>query len=107
MRVSAGQRSPNGTVRIQLPAAINAPMQNVRVDVIGRGFVRLDSLHLQSTGRTGTAYSYFKVGEAGIIKTADGSSMLILRNLDLRPDNGTDVALVFNDVSFPQAGQFK
>lgn len=107
MKFSAGQRSPDATVRIQLPAAIHASMQNILVNVIGRGFVRLDSLHLQSIGRTGTAYSYSKVGEAAITKAADGSSILTLRHLDLRPDNGTDVALVFNEVSFPQAGQFK
>ena len=106
MKFSAGQRSPNVAIRIQLPAAINASLQNTRVNVIGRGFVRLDSLHLQSIGRTGTAYSYSKTGEASITKAADGSSILTLRNLDLRPDNGTDVALIFNDVSFPRPGQF-
>lgn len=106
VRFSAGQRSPDATVRIQVPAPINVSPQNVRVNVIGRGFVRLDSLPLQSIGRHGTAYSYSKVGEAEVRKNADGPSVITLRHLDLRPDNNGDVILIFDDVHFPEAGKF-
>ncbi|MBO9154025.1 endopygalactorunase [Chitinophaga sp. GCM10012297] len=102
----AGQRSPDVAVRLRVPATIGATMQNILVNVIGRGFVRLDSLHLQSIGRTGTAYSYSKVGEADIKKTADGASVITLRHLDLRPDNNGDVIFIFNNVRFPEAGKF-
>ncbi|RPD42889.1 endopygalactorunase [Chitinophaga barathri] len=105
IKFTAGQRSPDATVRIQFPAVVNVSLKNTLVNVIGRGFVRLDSLPLQSIGRTGTNYSYSKVGDADVSKAADGSTIITLRHLDLRPDNGADIILIVEEVRFAAPGK--
>lgn len=103
---TAGQRSPNATVKIYLPAGIKASMQNTTVNVIGRGDVTLAALAQQSIGRTGSLYSYSKVGEAAIISSANGGSVLQFSKLDLRPANGADLKIVIHDVTLPRAGNY-
>ncbi|HEY1201604.1 MAG TPA: endopygalactorunase, partial [Niastella sp.] len=103
---TAGQRSPNATVKIYLPAGIKASMQNTTVNVIGRGDVTLAALAQQSIGRTGSLYSYSKVGEVAIMPLANGGSVLQFGKLDLRPANGADLKIVIHDVTLPRAGNY-
>jgi polygalacturonase len=102
----AGQRSPNATVRFYLPAGIHATMDNITVNIIGRGTVRLKDLERQSIGRTGHRYPYRKVGEAAITAAPGGGSIITLRHLDLRPANGADVLLTIENVRLPRAGNY-
>lgn len=103
---TAGQRSPNTTVKIFLPAGIRATMQNTTVNVIGRGEVTLAALAQQSIGRTGSLYSYSKVGDVLILPLANGGSVIQFNHLDLRPANGADLTIVIHDVSLPKPGNY-
>jgi polygalacturonase len=102
---TAGQRSPQATVRFHIPAGINVTPDNVTVNVIGRGEVLLKDLPNQSIGRTGTKYSYSKVGVADISRSKSGTT-LTLKELDLRPANGEDVIIVIRDVQLSKAGTY-
>lgn len=104
---TAGQRSPDASVRIYVPAGITVTMDNTTVNVIGRGDVLLKDLATQSIGRVGTSYSYSKVGEANISKSTDGSSVIQFNHLDLRPANGPDLRLVINNVLLSKAGTYR
>ncbi|SJZ61026.1 Polygalacturonase [Chitinophaga eiseniae] len=106
LHYTAGQRSPDATVTIHFPAGITITPENTTVNVIGRGAVLLRDLPGQSIGRTGTRYSYKRVGEAVIEKAADGSTTLTLRHLDLRPANGPDLVLVIQDVMLNDSGRY-
>jgi polygalacturonase len=101
----AGQRSPDATVKLFLPAGINATSDNTTVNVIGRGDVKLKDLATQSIGRTGTHYSYSKVGDVAITNTG-GGQVITFTHLDLRPDNGIDLKLTFNNVQIKNAGKY-
>ena len=79
---TAGQRTPNATVKIYLPAGIDVRMDNTTVNVIGRGDVKLKDLATQSMGRLGTNYPFRKVGTTAITKSPDGGSVLLFRHLD-------------------------
>ena len=103
---TAGQRSPNATVNIYLPAGIHATLQNTTLNVIGRGDVTLQNLAKQSIGRTGTKYSYNKVGAVTITPLANGGSVLHFSHLDLRPANGADVTIVIRNVHFTKTGNY-
>lgn len=103
---TAGQRSPGVTVNIYLPAGITPTMDNTTVNVIGRGDVKLSGLAAQSIGRVGTKYSYSKVGDVSITKTANGGSVLTFSNLDLRPANGPDLRIVISGVNLSKAGNY-
>lgn len=103
---TAGQRSPDAGVRIQLPAGITPTMENTTVNVIGRGDVALKDLATQSIGRRGTHYSYARVGDVTITKQADGSTLLSFSHLDLRPANGPDLRIVIGDVRLSRVGRY-
>jgi polygalacturonase len=103
---TAAQRSPDATVKIYLPAGIHATMENTTVNVIGRGDVTLQQLAQQSIGRTGTRYSYTKVGAVTIRSLAGGGSILHFSHLDLRPANGADLKIVIRSVSLPKTGHY-
>jgi hypothetical protein len=81
---TAGQRSPDATVNIYLPAGIHATLQNTTVNVIGRGDVPLQILGQQSIGRTGTRYSYNKAGVVTITPQANGGSVLHFTSICVR-----------------------
>ena len=106
LQFTAGQRSPNTTLNIHFPAAINITGDNTTVNVIGRGAVKLNDLAMQSIGRAGTKYPYKKVGNFALTRQADGSSLLLLKHLDLRPANGTDLEIVITNVSIKKTGNF-
>jgi len=103
---SAGQRTPDATVRVFLPAGINVTMDNTTVNVIGRGDVKLKDLSSQSIGRVGGNYSYSKVGNVRIIKQDNSSTVLTFDNLDFRPSNGHDLKIVISDVKLDKAGLY-
>ncbi|AHF15530.1 endopygalactorunase [Niabella soli DSM 19437] len=100
---TAGQRSPDATVRLWLPAGVNVTPENTTVNIIGRGEVLLKALSKQSVGRTGTNYPYKKTGSFTI---SDNGRLLILKNLDLRPANGPDLSIVIHNVTFSNTGVF-
>lgn len=104
---TAGQRTPDATVTIYLPAGIRVTMENTTVNVIGRGDVRLKDLSQQSIGRTGNKYSYTRVGEVTITPSANGGSILQFNHLDLRPANGPDLKIVIGDVRLPKTGDYR
>ena len=74
----AGQRSPMTTVTIRVPEGIDVTLDNTTVNVIGRGEVILRDLHKQSIGRTGTNYSYKKVGDEYLAFNPSTISFVIL-----------------------------
>jgi hypothetical protein len=103
---TAGQRTPNATVKIFIPAGINITEDNTTVNVIGRGDVKLKDLATQSIGRVGTNYPYHKVGNFSITRSSDGSALLLFKHLDLRPSNGADLKIVISNVSINKAGEY-
>ena len=98
LNFTAGQRSPDATVKIYVPPGITVTQDNTTVNVIGRGEVKLRDLDKQSIGRVGSRYSYSKVGKVVITPSEDGGSFLTFSNLDLRPSNGPDLVIVIDDV---------
>jgi len=103
---TAGQRTPNATVKIFLPAGITVTDDNTTVNVIGRGDVKLKDLATQSIGRVGTNYPYHKVGNFAISKLPNGGSLLLFRHIDLRPANGADLKITISDVSLEKIGNY-
>jgi polygalacturonase len=107
VRFTAGQRTPDATVRIFIPEGIHVSKEDVWVNVIGRGSVQLNDLDHQSVGRVGTDYSCSKVGTAQLEKSAKGEICLVFRHLDLRPSNGADLEIILKNVTFPKAGEYR
>ncbi|MES2005770.1 MAG: endopygalactorunase [Bacteroidota bacterium] len=103
---TAGQRSPDASVQFFIPADIQVTMDNTTVNVIGRGDVKLSGLSKQSIGRTGTHYSYSRVGDATITKSANGSTLLSFHHLDLRPANGVDLKITIANVQLSKTGNY-
>jgi hypothetical protein len=103
---TAGQRTPNATVKIYIPKGITITEDNTTVNVIGRGAVKLKDLATQSIGRVGGNYPYHKVGNFSITKLADGSSLLLFKHLDLRPANGADLVIVISNVNPTSVGKY-
>ncbi|HWI93073.1 MAG TPA: hypothetical protein VNT20_17470 [Flavisolibacter sp.] len=103
---TAGQRSPNTTVRIFLPEGIVVTPENTTANVIGRGDVKLKDLATQSMGRLGTNYPYKKVGNFAVSKNPKGGSMLLFKHLDLRPENGADLKIVISNVKLSRPGDY-
>ena len=103
---TAGQRTPNATIKIYIPKGITITEDNTTVNVIGRGAVKLKGLATQSIGRVGTNYPYHKVGNFAITKLQDGSSLLLFKYLDLRPANGTDLAIMISNVNLRLTGKY-
>ena len=103
---TAGQRSPDATVKIFIPAGITVTMNNTTVNVIGRGEVKLSGLATQSIGRVGTKYSYAKVGDVSISGSTASGSIITFNHLDLRPANGTDLQLRISNVNLKKTGKY-
>jgi polygalacturonase len=101
---SAGQRSPDATVQIEIPPPIEVTLDNTTVNIIGRGDVPLRELPAQSIGRTGNKYSYSKVGTVEIIKLPNAGTLLRFAHLDLRPANGPDLKITIAGVRFAKTG---
>ncbi|MBW4889220.1 endopygalactorunase [Mucilaginibacter sp. HMF5004] len=106
LNFKAGQRSPDASVTICLPKGVYASMDNTTVNVIGRGDVMLKNLSTQSIGRTGTHYSYNKVGDVTITGNVTVGQTITFTHLDLRPDNGTDLKITINNIRLKRTGKY-
>lgn len=102
----AGQRTPNATVDVVFPAGMDVTLDNVTVDVIGRGPVVARKLHEKSIGKRGKNYSYDKIGVAQLFPEKDGSKILRFEGLDLRPDNGIDIRMVIKGLKIFHPGKY-
>jgi len=102
----AGQRSPKTDISVYVPKGIGVTLDNTTVDVIGRGEVSLRNLPLQSIGRTGTNYSYTKVGDVSITSNGSDGQVILFKNIDLRPLNGVDIRLRIKDVILTKSGDY-
>ncbi|MCF3111809.1 endopygalactorunase [Niabella sp. CC-SYL272] len=98
---TAGQRSPDATIRIELPSGIQASMEQTTVNIIGRGDVLLKDLEHQSVGRTGAGYPFSKTG---VVQILENGRLLLFKHLDLRPSNGPDLKIVLRKVQCTQTG---
>lgn len=101
----AGQRGLMSSITIYVPQGINVSLANTTVDVIGRGEVTLSDLCKQSIGRTASNYSCDKVGEVELKQEKKGT-LLIFKNIDLRPNNGIDLRLRFKEVKLPKVAEY-
>ena len=95
----AGQRSPMVKVEIRVPVGIVVTLDNTTVNVIGRGEVLLRDLPKQSIGRTGTHYSYNKVGNVALRDEGERGTVIVFSGLDFRPSNGPDLRICFRGVA--------
>lgn len=102
----AGQRSPAVTVELLFPPELPVTLDNVTVDVIGRGPVVLRNLSRQSIGRTGTNYPYKKVGDSELIPCGKEGTLVRLTGLDFRPDNGPDLRFVIKGLKVDRTGKY-
>ncbi len=103
----AGQRSPDVTVELLFPPELPVTLDNMTVDVIGRGPVVVRNLSQQSIGRTGANYPYKKVGDSELISCGKEGTLLRLTGLDLRPENGPDLRLVIKGLKIDKAGEYE
>ncbi|TXK84605.1 S-layer homology domain-containing protein [Paenibacillus sp. N3.4] len=95
----AGMRSPAAEVVLKVPNGIHSTMDNTKVNVIGRGDVKLSGLATQSVGRTGAGYRFPQVGTVAIVDNSDRSQVITFKGLDLRPANGADLQITFENVT--------
>ncbi|MGK6353341.1 glycosyl hydrolase family 28-related protein [Parapedobacter sp. DT-150] len=112
---TAGQRSPNATVYFHLPPELDITVENVTVNIIGRGEVPLAELMAPLATRIGNlslrpeGMGRFKAanypGIAFIRKKSNGGKLLIVGDLDLRPLNGADIILKIADVNVSKLGK--
>lgn len=107
LKYNVGQRTPDATVSISIPAGISVAKENILLNVIGRGKVKLDELEHQSIGRVGTDYPYSKVGTVQLEKNAKGETFLVFSHLDLRPANGVDLEVKLKNVVVQEAGEYR
>lgn len=103
----AGQRTPMGEVEIRVPAGINVTLDNTTVNVIGRGAILLRDFSKQSIGRTGSHYSYNKVGNVALHDEKEKGILLVFTGLDFRPSNGPDIQLIISEVMVPEVKVYK
>lgn len=93
LHFKAGQRTPDATVEFTIPAGIKFNKDLITADIIGRGPVLLNKLATTSSGRSGKGYPWPFIGEANVAVDTDSSTLITLKHLDLRPDNGADIIL--------------
>lgn len=101
-----GQRTPMSSVSILVPEGIDVTLDNTSVNVIGRGEVVLRDLPKQSIGRTGTHYSYNKVGNVSLNRVLGKGTLIVFSGLDFRPENGPDLQLCFHGVTLNVGGEY-
>lgn len=101
----SGQRGYMSSISIFVPQEMNVSLTNTTVDVIGRGEVPLCDLAKQSIGRTASSFSYQKVGDVELRKEKK-QTVIVFKNIDLRPFNGIDLRLRFKEVNLPKAKEY-
>ncbi|MBV7529135.1 endopygalactorunase [Chitinophaga sp. sic0106] len=108
LRFKVGQRSPDATVEITLPATVHIARPDlITANIIGRGEVLLDKLATTSSGRTAAGYRFPTIGAAVVSKDKRGNTVLQFSHLDLRPDNGNDIELRITDAVIKQPGKLQ
>ena len=101
--ISSGRRMEYADLRVFLPAGLGSvDMDNVYVNVIGRGEVSLRNLPAQRVGKVAYGYPRMKVGEAFFEDIPGQGRCILLKGLDLRPSNGPDVRLRLAGVRVPR-----
>ena len=103
LNIDVPLRSAHGDFIITIPKEIAFQKESVFVNVIGRGDCLLTKLHLQSPGRCAAGHERL-VGRGNIEIRPDGGRCLLLRELDLRADNGVDVQIRIEDAIFRVLG---
>ncbi len=103
---TAGQRSPQTTIRVHVPPGIRVTPENTRIDVIGRGEVKLSELKNQSVGRTGADDSRRQVGQAMITDRGTEEQTIVFSGIDLRPLNGIDLRIRICGLTVAKAGDY-
>ncbi|RAJ87968.1 polygalacturonase [Chitinophaga dinghuensis] len=99
---TAGQRTPNATVIFEIPASLPFNPDSIQVNILGRGVMLLSQLATTSSGRSGKGYPYPYIGKGSVVKR-EKITQIILQHLDLRAQNGVDVALFIPGVHTPEA----
>ncbi|WP_343565726.1 endopygalactorunase [Sphingobacterium sp.] len=102
----AGQRSPDTKVDFIIPAGIDVTLDNVFVDVIGRGEVSLRQFSRLGIGRGASHYEDKRVGSVQLSKISSGGHQISFSDIDLRPSNGVDLRLRIRSVVLPQVRNY-
>ena len=89
--------------RIRVPKGIRVRPDDVLVNVIGRGWQPIRTLALQSPGRCARGYAR-PVGSGSVEPGPEDTLDLCLRELDIRADNGVDVAILLKNARFATPG---
>ncbi|MBQ4286511.1 MAG: hypothetical protein II770_00635, partial [Bacteroidales bacterium] len=101
--ISSGRRMEYADLRVLLPGGLGSvDLDNVYVNVIGRGEVSLRDLPDQRVGKVAYGYPRMKVGEASLEFIPGQGRCILLKGLDLRPSNGPDVRLRLAGVRVPR-----
>ena len=101
--ISSGRRMEYADLRVFLPGGLGSvDLDNVYVNVIGRGEVSLRDLPGQRVGKVAYGYPRMKVGEALFEDIPGQGRCILLKGLDLRPSNGPDVRLRLAGVRVPR-----
>lgn len=74
--------------------------------MIGRGEVRLKDLSSQPIGKTGTNYSYSRVGNVAIEGSPLSGQTITFNHLDLRPANGPDLKITIRNVNLDKVATY-
>lgn len=98
------KRTPKADLEVNIPSAFRFQEASVFVNVMGRGEVSLTELHRQSAGRFAIGHEVL-VGQGRIRQNADASKTICIQDLDVRPDNGTDVELRICEAIVEAAGK--
>lgn len=118
----AGQRTPEATVDIDLPAGMSKISESdITINVIGRGDVAFadfsessgtlnadgtftnEKMH-QVLGRLASDYAYQTLGTVTLTDRPEGGQTLRFTGLDLRPNNGADLRIAMKGVEFDTLG---
>lgn len=96
-------RTPKAEVEITLPQEMCFQEKDIGVNIIGRGETLLTELERQFPGRAGIGHQV-TVGKGSLERREDGTCVLRLCDLDLRPDNGADVQIRIPKAMFEREG---
>lgn len=98
------RRTGDASLKVFLPTGIEFSPENVFINVIGRGDVRLTELEQQYIGKVSVGFER-PVGRGKVIFDGE-NTVLSAEDLDLRPDNGTDIIITLKDSVFADVGDF-
>jgi len=102
----AGQRGPGTKVDFVIPSGIRVSLDNVFVDVIGRGEVPLRRLSELGIGRVAGHDKNKQVGRVQLVKLSSGGHLISFSDIDLRPSNGVDLRLRIHSTILSKASRY-